>query len=845
MIFEKSYKYIQPKKFVKILLLTHPETEAKLARLICKLIANNFGDKLKRITKKKNMFISLDLETTGLNPSKDKIIEFGAIKFDEDYFEKTTDQHETLQLLINPGTPLPHIITHITNLTDEDLKEAPSFDEVKEKIKNFIGDLPIVGHNIKFDTDFLQEKGIELKNPEYDTHELASLILPNLNSYSLEVLSQLLKIKHQEKHRALDDSIAAAELFLKLTEKFRELDPNLAKKIEDLLQKSQLPIKNLLLNILKDSDVNPSLQKKVLPKKDSPPIPENTQNKAEKILEEKDPAIFEEPPPFEDLIRALAKNAPPEAYISLPSRTFHQIEPTMPDTLAKIDLPKNYISPERLAEFQKKQSLENHEISALIKYLIWIEKTSTGILHEVRLIQNEKETIDKVNINEHILPAEKEPFFKKAIEKDVTSAAICTHSYLIENQEILKNISQNPSAIIVNIENFHNTLKRTLSGYIRLEEMEQKLKNLRQLEPSCTAVESLLSKSAILFGFIGIIFEKYKDNNEFSQVCTISENISTDKNWLSAKNTVENLIKISIDLGEIKNSRTQIYLEEWKKTLKELHRIFHDTDIQNNLIWIEKDFNGELVTRRIPVNIKTEMEKFIKNFENCKFIGQSLELSDSGDFIKKIFEIPTQTKFLPSKKQSETTEIVIADDIDDRDFNQIPNFLIKYFSKKDENAAIICNSKKQLEYFTLKLGRNSIPVISQTTGSISKVKDQFQQNPITPVLLTPFGWEDFEDHKEIETLIIHKIPFDPPSNPYIITSSRNWEDSFNEFQVPRAILNLKKSIDLLIGHNTKTLKKVIILDSRIVNKNYGDRFLQMLREITPSAYTTKLEKILN
>ncbi len=793
------------------------------------------------------MYISLDLETTGLDPAKDKIIEFGAIKFGNDYFEKTPAQHETLQILINPGARLPHIITHITNLTDEDLAEAPSFEEKKEEIANFIGDLPIVGHNIKFDTDFLRQKGIDIKNTEYDTHELASMILPNLNSYSLEVLSQLLEIKHKEKHRALDDSIAAAELFLKLTTKFKELDPNLAIKIKDLIQKSQWPLKGFLTDLLaKETSGDPSHTsiKPINPKK--PPAPEkDTHEKIQRIMKEEESAIFEEPPPFGEIIKALAKHAPPEAYISLPSHVFHQLEEEIPDTVAKIDLPQNYISPGRLAEFEKKASFDDHEISALVKYLIWIEKTSTGLIHEVRLLQKERETIDKVNINKHITPPEEEPFFKKALEKDLESAAVCTHSYLVKNLDTLPEQPHKPSVIIVDMESFHKTMTWQLSGYIKLEEMERTLKNLRQLEPECSTIESLLSKSAILFGFIGMLFERYKDNNEFSQVCNILENLLTEKNWLSAQSTVENLIKLSIELGEIKNSQTQGYLDEWKNILRELKTIFHDTDIQNNLIWIEKDFTGEIVIRRIPTNIKKEVESFLKVFESCKFIGQNLALSDKGDFIKKTFDLPPQTKFLSSLKQSEATEILIADDIEDRDINQIPNFLKEYFTQKDENATIICNSKKQLEHFTLKLGRNSIPVISQTTGSISKVKDQFRQNQITPVLLTPFGWEDFEYHEEIDTLIIHRIPFDPPSNPYIIASSRNWGDPFNEFQVPKAILNLKKIINLLIGRKTNSPKKVIILDSRIVNKKYSDKFLQMLREITPTVYTTRLAKILS
>ena len=77
------------------------------------------------------MFISLDLETTGFDPIKDKIIEFGAIKFD------LTGKREELSFLINPGIPLPQIITHITGITNKDLTSAPQFEEKSEERREY------------------------------------------------------------------------------------------------------------------------------------------------------------------------------------------------------------------------------------------------------------------------------------------------------------------------------------------------------------------------------------------------------------------------------------------------------------------------------------------------------------------------------------------------------------------------------------------------------------------------------------------------------------------------------------------------------------------------------------
>lgn len=794
------------------------------------------------------MFIALDLETTGLNPEKDKIIEFGAIKFDLNYFKNPSTPPEKLQILINPGAPLPHIITHITSISDNDLKDAPPFEEAKEEIENFIGDLPIMGHNIKFDTDFLRNNGIELNNHEYDTLDLATLILPNLNSYSLEVLSQLFNLKHEEKHRALDDAIASAELFLKLAEKFKNLNPDLKGNIKNLLEKSQWHLKPLLtdlLNIPTDKEQKASTQTKSpsnYPQSSEAKNPEREQFISH-LFQTSDHEIFEKTPPYKELIKQAAAEAPPEAYISLPSNIFYEVEPEIPDTIAKIDLPKNYISPQRLEEFSQTPAFGDHEISALIKYLIWLETTETGLLREVRLIGEEKNTLNKVNIDKHLTPPEEEPFYKKALNKDKDTAAICTHAYLTENFETLAEQNPSPIAILVDLENFYQTLSRKHSAYISLEQMEQTLKNLKHAEPTFKVMETLLSKAEILFGLIGMIFEKHNDANQYSQTCTISEHLYTDKNWTSVQNSISNILELSFELGEIKSPKTQASLDEWKIILTNLNRIFNNPDTENNLIWMEKDYNGNLVVRKIPTNIKEEMNNFLQSIPTCKFIGGSMDITDNGDFIKKTFDMPSEVRFYPKKTQNDNLEIIIVEDIDERDGNQIPRLFIDYFSKKDENSAIICNSKKQLEYFTLKLGRNQVPTISQTTGSISKVNSQFQQNPVSPVLLTPFGWKDFIDHEKIETLFIHKIPFDPPSNPFVIAASKNFEDPFNEFQIPRAILHLKKSISLLSTQNPQKHKKVVILDPRITTKKYGDRFMEALKSTSPNVYTTPLHKI--
>ena len=191
------------------------------------------------------MLVALDIETTGFDTATDQLIEIAAIKFDGDHI---VDQFTTL---LNPGMNIPPMIVHITGITDQDVVKAPTMADIKGKFEKFIENLPIVGHNIDFDVNFLNAKGFNVQNPLYDTLQLAGIVLPGLPSYSLDTLSRLLQIKHEQKHRALSDTVAAWKLFLILEQKISEIDPKILQHIQKIIQKSTWSLGKLFLNSFK------------------------------------------------------------------------------------------------------------------------------------------------------------------------------------------------------------------------------------------------------------------------------------------------------------------------------------------------------------------------------------------------------------------------------------------------------------------------------------------------------------------------------------------------------------------------------------------------------------------
>jgi ATP-dependent DNA helicase DinG len=169
--------------------------------------------------------IALDLETTGLDPERDTVIEIGAVRFRQSRIE------DTWTTLVNPGRPLHPSIIALTGINDDMLAHAPRLSQILAELETFVGDLPVLGHNIKFDLGFLQPKGLIRYNQTLDTYDLASVLLPTASRYGLAALANALGIPVRVAHRALDDAHTTRLVFLRLYEKALELPYTLVEEI--------------------------------------------------------------------------------------------------------------------------------------------------------------------------------------------------------------------------------------------------------------------------------------------------------------------------------------------------------------------------------------------------------------------------------------------------------------------------------------------------------------------------------------------------------------------------------------------------------------------------------------
>ncbi|NPV26467.1 MAG: DEAD/DEAH box helicase family protein [Firmicutes bacterium] len=190
------------------------------------------------------LFCCLDLETTGVFPQYDEIIEIGAVRLEEG---RLTERFSTL---VKPSRQIPAHITRLTGITNLLVADAPSFAEVIPDLLDFIGEAVIIGHQVSFDLSFLTKHlGYPLPNPTIDTLELARLVWPALRNYKLQTLAGHLGLCIAASHRALVDAEMAGEVFLAGMRALQAWEYGLLQKITRLGQDCPWTLSRLLVEL--------------------------------------------------------------------------------------------------------------------------------------------------------------------------------------------------------------------------------------------------------------------------------------------------------------------------------------------------------------------------------------------------------------------------------------------------------------------------------------------------------------------------------------------------------------------------------------------------------------------
>jgi len=389
------------------------------------------------------LIAALDIETTGLNPQKDKIIEIGVRLFDGTRIE------DEWTSLINPRCHIPEFITDLTGISNEMVHNAPDIQDVLDDLTTLVGTIPILGHNIRFDLSFLAKYNCFTFNPSLDTYEMAAVLLPSASRYNLGALARELIVPQSNQHRALDDARATHLVFLRLWDLAYKLPEELLSEIvqhgKHLDWGGNWPFQQILQNRLKEQKHTPTKNRKkslqiFTPYEKISSVPLQNDQEIHSLNVEEVASILDYGGPFSSyfenyenrpeqlaMVRAIAESLStaqhlmveagtgvgksfaylvPAALFSIQNNTRVIISTNtinLQDQLIKKDIPdlrnalgidvrasvlkgrSNYLCPRRLEMLRKHSPQSVEELRVLAKILVWLQTNRTGDKTDINL----------------------------------------------------------------------------------------------------------------------------------------------------------------------------------------------------------------------------------------------------------------------------------------------------------------------------------------------------------------------------------------------------------------------------------------------------------------------------
>lgn len=387
------------------------------------------------------VMVAIDIETTGLDAQKDAILEIAAVRFNG------TRVEAEWSTLINPNQLIPPMITQLTGITNDMVRNAPPLKAVIRELADFIGSAPVVGHSVRFDLGFLQRSGILEGNTVIDTYELAAVLMPTSTRYNLGTLGQTLGILIPNSHRALDDARLAHAVFIRLYEMALELPIDLVAEFTRLSEPIDWDAKWLFTQVLRARAREPIAARRshqqeygllFADERKGPPLKPRTdlvpldEDEIAALLEYGGPfsryfSGYEQRPQQVEMLRAVTRALSFGQHLMVEAGTgtgksFAYLVPaalwslnndqrvvistntiTLQDQLVKKDIPdlcqaldidlrftvlkgrSNYLCPRRLEALRHRGPDTAEEMRVLAKVLVWLQQGGSGDRTEINL----------------------------------------------------------------------------------------------------------------------------------------------------------------------------------------------------------------------------------------------------------------------------------------------------------------------------------------------------------------------------------------------------------------------------------------------------------------------------
>ncbi len=725
-------------------------------------------------------YVSLDLETTGLDPETCDIIEVAAVKVRDG---KIVDRLETF--VFTPLEISQHV-SYLTGITASDIQDAPDFVDLIPKLQEFIGDDPLMGHNIWFDWNFLTQKGMKLEsNALWDTYIMSNILYPELPSHSLETNTKYFNIGHKDSHRAMADVMACYELWNILMETFPEISEQQRAQVQSLQSSSEWPMLEFFL------------QEKVASKReiflyeggifDHKKISELPDLDSEHLFLH---CRGHNPIDVASSMRSTGKTL----YIAGYEHTRSKLQEAFPEALA-LQAPFSYLDRKKLEELTQKEKHEVGETTLILKTILNPHMTCR---EELVLSHPERSHWESIQANQEEGEGNTyQEFYKKTLE---AAKVITSQLHLIHDVEYVKHFDR---LVILEPQLLEDNATRGFGKNLSSDSWFAQSKE-----------EHWTKQGELFFAQLDQLGNRLVPASQYPEHIILTDMIIQSNEFIRLKSAVLEVIESAQD-------------PELQKYLKYFQAFFHTGDA-SWIRWITVDPRRGVRVNIAPLSVKSLLKKHL--FDNTT----TLVISETSEHFEFFPEMPTK-----KQTRNQPTNIIMPD-LDqitgmkkDGDHQAMISYLSDQLPKIQGNTAVVFSSKTALKrYFfdTSKIMPESHYILGEDiSGGAGKLRDRYSSSDSANkvIFMTYRNMRMFAPELlDLDTIILQSFPFDPPGFPVHQARSAQSSNAFMDYALPRTQQNL---LEIISNFSSREgTRELYVLDRRAQDKGYGADLLQVV-----------------
>lgn len=882
-------------------------------------------------------YAALDLETTGLDPARDRVIEIGAVAFTAEGITSTMEQ------LVDPGRSVPEPVLRLTGIKPEELRGAADAELALRQLSEFLRGRQPVGHGARLDVDFLAAAGLWNPTQEIlDTLDVARILLPSAASHSLPLLATEMGFNQPRPHRALDDADATRQLLLRLREEAVVLDEGLKEAMLALVAPYGWPIARFFAEALSapapvsEAAADGSVESVVRGRPAAAPPDDPFQMSG--LLGPEGP-LAGALPGYEHreaqlqmllavaqiqsrggtlvveagtgtgkslayLVPSLARAVRHEERVVVSTNTH-----TLQEQLMGKDLPglrewlpwdfkacllkgrSNYVSLRRWRRFLAEPCRDADELKFKLKVMIWLHSTESGDRSELRLHGREEvlwaqiasDPLDCVGIH-----CTKEDCYvhRARAEAEGSDLVVVNHSLLLADAEVGGGLLPEFDHLVIDeAHHLEEAATRGLReevdgpGLVALVErlavdddhgargLLHELRRQPHLGASGDAFADAIDRSVRCAPRVRELFDlaaswvatKLGDADRREESVRITQQVRDQQDWqpihLAGENASTTLSALDMSLRKaVAGVRDWLGGNEPDQGVRELEIIrarlesaatllqqaFAAPD-PNRVYWFLQLSRAEnLLLRTAPIDVGWLLrERVYGERRSTVFTSATLALAGSFDFFAarvglRNFEelvLPSPFDYLHQALVCLPTDVATPDDEEfDRDVEEV---IASVARRVGGRTLVLFTSHRQLRdvhnAIKQRVDLDEVLILGQgIDGQRRQLLKTFEENERPLLLGTSSFWEGIDvPGEKLSCVIMVRLPFPVPSDPVYAARAEMVRDPFSQLALPQAALRLKQGFGRLIRRSTDR-GAVVILDNRILGRDYGKAFLDVL-----------------